>query len=98
MADLLFHQLGFDQTSKFVYSFNSTKQLNPNQSTGGQPIFPYKVTECSLSRAKLIAVAVERLLQGGDLHAADGGGSPLCITMHRESTFFRAGFGNFFNI
>ena len=32
MADLLFDQLGFGQTSKSVYSFNSTKQLNPNQS------------------------------------------------------------------
>ena len=31
-ADLLFDQLGFLQTSKSVYSFNSTKQLNPNQS------------------------------------------------------------------
>ena len=30
-ADLLFDQLGFGQTSKPVYSFNSTKQLNPNQ-------------------------------------------------------------------
>ena len=32
MADLLFDRLGFGQTSKSVYSFNSTKQLNPNQS------------------------------------------------------------------
>ena len=31
-ADLLFDRLGFGQTSKSVYSFNSTKQLNPNQS------------------------------------------------------------------
>ena len=31
-ADLLFDQLGFGQTSKSVHSFNSTKQLNPNQS------------------------------------------------------------------
>ena len=31
-ADLLFDQLGFGQSSKSVYSFNSTKQLNPNQS------------------------------------------------------------------
>ena len=31
-AGLLFDQLGFGQTSKSVYSFNSTKQLNPNQS------------------------------------------------------------------
>ena len=30
MADLLFDRLGFGQTSKSVYSFNSTKQLNPN--------------------------------------------------------------------
>ena len=32
MADLLFDQSGFGQTSKSVYSFNSTKELNPNQS------------------------------------------------------------------
>ena len=32
MADLLFDRLGFGQTSKSVDSFNSTKQLNPNQS------------------------------------------------------------------
>ena len=31
-ADLLFDRLGVGQTSKSVYSFNSTKQLNPNQS------------------------------------------------------------------
>ena len=33
MAGLLFDRLGFGQTSKSVYSFNSTKQLNPNQSS-----------------------------------------------------------------
>ena len=32
MTDLQFDQLGFGQTSKSVYSFNSTKHLNPNQS------------------------------------------------------------------
>ena len=32
MVDLLFDWLGFGQTSKSVFSFNSTKQLNPNQS------------------------------------------------------------------
>ena len=32
MADLLFDRLGFGLKSKSVYSFNSTKQLNPNQS------------------------------------------------------------------
>ena len=31
-ADLLFDWLGFGQTSKSDNSFNSTKQLNPNQS------------------------------------------------------------------
>ena len=31
-ADLVLDRLGFGQTSKSVYSFNSTKQLNPNQS------------------------------------------------------------------
>ena len=31
-ADLLFDQLGFGQRRKSVYSFVSTKQLNPNQS------------------------------------------------------------------
>ena len=31
-ADLLYDRLGFGQTSKSVYIFNSTKQLNPNQS------------------------------------------------------------------
>ena len=36
-ADLLFDRLGIGQTCKSVYSFNSTKQLNP-----------YEVSECSL--------------------------------------------------
>ena len=31
-TDLLFDWSGFGQTRKSVYSFNSTKQLNPNQS------------------------------------------------------------------
>ena len=31
-VDLLFDRLGFGQASKSVYSFNSTKQLNPNKS------------------------------------------------------------------
>ena len=51
-ADLLFDRLGFGQTSKYVYSFNSTKQLNPNSQTGDKPysdISPYKVSECSLT-------------------------------------------------
>ena len=50
-ADLLFDRLGFGQRSKSVYSFNSTKQLNPNQSNRRSAIqwyFPYEVSECSL--------------------------------------------------
>ena len=42
-ADLLFDWLGFGQTSKSVYSFNSTKQLNP-----------YEVSECSLVLATIL--------------------------------------------
>ena len=40
-ADLLFDQLGFGQTSKSVYSFNSKKQLNPNQSNRRSTIQRY---------------------------------------------------------
>ena len=52
-ADLLFDRLGFGQTSKSVYSFNSTKRLNPNQSNRRWAIqyidiSPYEVSECSL--------------------------------------------------
>ena len=39
-ADLLFDRLGFGQTSKSVYSFNSTKQLNPNRRSAVQWYFP----------------------------------------------------------
>ena len=50
LADLLFDRLGFGQTSKSVYSFNSTKQLNPNQSNRRSAVqwyFPLW-SECSL--------------------------------------------------
>ena len=50
-ADLLFDRLGFGQTSKSVYSFNSTKQLNPNQSNRRSAVqwyFPLR-SECSLA-------------------------------------------------
>ena len=48
-ADLLFDRLGFGQISKSVYSFNSTKQLNPKYSD----ISPYEVSECSLPKPSL---------------------------------------------
>ena len=52
-ADLLFDPLGFGQTSKSVYSFNSKNSWIQTSQTGGQPyidISPYKVSECSLTK------------------------------------------------
>ena len=45
-ADLLFDPLGFGQTSKSVYSFNSKNSWIQTSQTGGQPyidISPYKL-------------------------------------------------------
>ena len=49
MADLLFDHLGFGQTSKSVFSFNSTKQLNPNQSNRRSAVFSAKINVCAIT-------------------------------------------------